>query len=481
MARFVCSARVLDSFVRRTLGIDHAGVTWAVSQNPKARSARPLSTRARDQFRQSTALSLHVEASTSNKASTDSFVPIVSTASASDSDALSSVEPQGWPAPSNARPASQGCEDESDPLVDEEALQQLLLGGLERNAEDANASNHRHSHAGAGFEGGAGNPSPLAEPSEESEMQRQVAVSTEGTAHQENETTPPSSRIINRKARKLRRLEAKLEAARAALTESSAVQDKTGPAKTACSEADEIERLEGHAAGQLDGEALEIKSILQDRTHLELRQNAASERRGKLAAAKQERKAKAPARDDAKLKKAAEESPSNAGKIQEPWKVQKEALKQKFGEQGWQPRKRISPDAIAGVRSLHASDPATYSTGKLAEYFQISPEAVRRILKSKWQPDEKEAVERRERWERRGERKWSEMVEQGVRPPKKWRDMGVGRTAKGELPAWKKPPRAGGGGERWIEQRSPEELFARAAEHSAGSRPQQVPWSDRIL
>ncbi|KAK8217312.1 Required for respiratory growth protein 9 mitochondrial [Zalaria obscura] len=152
--------------------------------------------------------------------------------------------------------------------------------------------------------------------------------------------------------------------------------------------------------------------------------------------------------------------PSHPKKPQEPWGVYKSALEQKFGETGWAPRKRISPDAIAGIRSLHSQNPSLYSTAVLAQHFKISAEAIRRILKGKWEPSEAEAEERRRRWEKRGERKWSEMVELGVRPPKKWRDMGVGRVqGRDEVPRWKRGERR----ERWIE--APDaERFVRAGE-----------------
>jgi hypothetical protein len=42
-----------------------------------------------------------------------------------------------------------------------------------------------------------------------------------------------------------------------------------------------------------------------------------------------------------------------------------------------------------------------------------------------------------ERWNKRGERIWSNLVEMGIKPPKKWREMGVGRTENGEMPRWK--------------------------------------------
>ena len=111
----------------------------------------------------------------------------------------------------------------------------------------------------------------------------------------------------------------------------------------------------------------------------------------------------------------------------EPWQNQKTALRAKFGPSGWSPRKRLSPDALEGIRALHAQYPNKYTTPVLAGQFQISPEAVRRILKSKWRANEEEEEERRQRWDKRGAAIWSKMVEIGIKPPKKWRDMGIGR------------------------------------------------------
>ncbi|CAK4030560.1 Hypothetical predicted protein [Lecanosticta acicola] len=114
----------------------------------------------------------------------------------------------------------------------------------------------------------------------------------------------------------------------------------------------------------------------------------------------------------------------------EPWQVQKAALTRKFGEQGWSPRKRVSPDTLEGIRALHASDPSTYSTETLSNHFQISADAIRRILKSKWKPKPEEIEERAKRWEKRGVKKWAEMSEKmGTKPPKKWRELGVENVA----------------------------------------------------
>ncbi|KAJ5554785.1 hypothetical protein N7461_003255 [Penicillium sp. DV-2018c] len=99
----------------------------------------------------------------------------------------------------------------------------------------------------------------------------------------------------------------------------------------------------------------------------------------------------------------------------ESWKVQKEALKEKF-PQGWSPIKKLSPDAIDGIRTLHAKAPEKFTTPVLAEEFGVSPEAIRRILKSRWRPSEEEMEHRRKRWETRHDRIWGRMAELGLRP-----------------------------------------------------------------
>ncbi|EEB94067.1 hypothetical protein MPER_07187 [Moniliophthora perniciosa FA553] len=63
---------------------------------------------------------------------------------------------------------------------------------------------------------------------------------------------------------------------------------------------------------------------------------------------------------------------------------------QKDFPDGWNPPKKLSREAMEGLRELHHLDKQKFSTPVLAEKFRISPEAVRRILKSKWQqPKEK--------------------------------------------------------------------------------------------
>ena len=113
-------------------------------------------------------------------------------------------------------------------------------------------------------------------------------------------------------------------------------------------------------------------------------------------------------------------------KPRELWMLQKEALKKKFPD-GWQPRKKLSPDALAGIRALNGQFPEVYTTKALADKFEMSPEAIRRILRSRWQPSEEEDRKRHERWVARGKSIWERKASLGIKPPRKWRDEGVAR------------------------------------------------------
>ena len=63
----------------------------------------------------------------------------------------------------------------------------------------------------------------------------------------------------------------------------------------------------------------------------------------------------------------------------------RKVMKKKFPE-GWAPPRKLSREAMDGLRQLHHFDGKKFTTPVLAEKFRISPEAVRRILKSKWEP-----------------------------------------------------------------------------------------------
>lgn len=108
------------------------------------------------------------------------------------------------------------------------------------------------------------------------------------------------------------------------------------------------------------------------------------------------------------------------------WLVQKEALKKKFPN-GWAPPKRLSPDALAGIRALNAQFPDVYNVPTLSAHFKVSAENIRRILKSKWQPSQDEEEDRERRWHNRGKSIWEAKAALGIKPPRKWRDMGITR------------------------------------------------------
>ncbi len=82
-------------------------------------------------------------------------------------------------------------------------------------------------------------------------------------------------------------------------------------------------------------------------------------------------------------------------------------MKQSFPE-GWSPPRKLSREAMDGLRSLHAHDPKTFSTPVLAQKFKISPEAVRRILKSQWEP----SAEKRAKFLEREKKQRTEWIAQ---------------------------------------------------------------------
>lgn len=140
---------------------------------------------------------------------------------------------------------------------------------------------------------------------------------------------------------------------------------------------------------------------------------------------KEEKKTSISTSKNKSKKKAVEEVPDQTVTTTPPkpkrpqWQLQKEALKRKLGDEGWNPRKKLSPDTLDGIRDLHERFPDKYTTPVLAREFQVSAEAIRRILKSRWQPDDGEREERRKRWARRHDRIWDMKAQLGLRPPRK--------------------------------------------------------------
>ena len=118
-------------------------------------------------------------------------------------------------------------------------------------------------------------------------------------------------------------------------------------------------------------------------------------------------------------------------------KVHRAALKEAFPE-GWSPPRKLSRAAMDGLRWLHAQDPKTCTTPVLAERFRISPEAVRRILKSKWQPtkEQRERLLQRERLQRDA---W--IAEKKQEERERQTKMLIERSAAGRQAAGQRRPR----------------------------------------
>lgn len=85
------------------------------------------------------------------------------------------------------------------------------------------------------------------------------------------------------------------------------------------------------------------------------------------------------------------------------WKRQMFALKEKFQGAEWRPNKRVSRQAIDGIRALRQAYP-DLKLNEIAAHFKIPPEAVRRILKSKWKPSAEEEAKIQKRWLKRGKK-----------------------------------------------------------------------------
>lgn len=96
----------------------------------------------------------------------------------------------------------------------------------------------------------------------------------------------------------------------------------------------------------------------------------------------------------------------------EEWRRHRLAIKEAF-PQGWSPPRKLSREAMDGLRAMHMYDSHTFSTPVLAEKFKISPEAVRRILRSKWEPSREQRARFAERERRsREEQKMQSRLEE---------------------------------------------------------------------
>lgn len=85
------------------------------------------------------------------------------------------------------------------------------------------------------------------------------------------------------------------------------------------------------------------------------------------------------------------------------WNRQKYSLKEKFGESGWNPKKKLSREMIERIKTANQTHPEL-NAKVLSQLFNISPELMRRILKSSFKPSKEESDKISQRWVRRGQR-----------------------------------------------------------------------------
>lgn len=122
----------------------------------------------------------------------------------------------------------------------------------------------------------------------------------------------------------------------------------------------------------------------------------------------------------------------------EGWMVKKALLQERLQGAVWNPKKKLSPAAREGIKALYKNHPE-YTMETLSQLFEISPEVVRRVVKSSWEPDAATQEARLQHWVRRGGRvfqRWEELgVVQTKKRKKEVRDRKKEREAKWEKQA----------------------------------------------
>lgn len=101
---------------------------------------------------------------------------------------------------------------------------------------------------------------------------------------------------------------------------------------------------------------------------------------------------------EAKFKQKIQTLQSQSAKNLPEWTKREQALRKRYG--AWNPTRKLSRQQIWDIRELKQQWPQM-KTKQLADHFHINPESIRRILKSKWNPNEEELASINKRAERR--------------------------------------------------------------------------------
>ncbi|ODQ79092.1 hypothetical protein BABINDRAFT_162157 [Babjeviella inositovora NRRL Y-12698] len=82
------------------------------------------------------------------------------------------------------------------------------------------------------------------------------------------------------------------------------------------------------------------------------------------------------------------------------WAKRDTTIKRKIGGGPWKPTNKVSRDTMEGIRAFKTQFPHS-DNQKIGQLFKLSPESVRRILKSNWKPTGDEEIKLAARWEKR--------------------------------------------------------------------------------
>jgi len=106
--------------------------------------------------------------------------------------------------------------------------------------------------------------------------------------------------------------------------------------------------------------------------------------------------------------------PKNWRKMNIPeYMKNKYALREKkleMGVKGQQNQRKLSRKTIQGIKLLHDNFPQELTTDKLAQFFKVSPVAISKILKSRWEPNEEEFNDLERRWEKHTRRRATNLM-----------------------------------------------------------------------
>ncbi|CAG8468643.1 6242_t:CDS:2 [Acaulospora colombiana] len=131
------------------------------------------------------------------------------------------------------------------------------------------------------------------------------------------------------------------------------------------------------------------------------------------------------------------------------WLKHKYSIMERTGFEKWEPKKKVSREIMDEIRTLHEQAPEENTPKILSQQFKISPEAVRRILRSKWTPDPKRLERQKQKLEEKlsklkAERKLKRKMAKEFKKLKKKKSELYDETrylANSMSPKKKKPPR----------------------------------------